>query len=226
MSQAMKAAAVLTAAGLSSRFNASHHTQKKELIIVEGKSVLQRTIDAFTAIPEIGIIVITYPSSYADEFRELLAVQPSDIPIILVEGGDTRQHSVRNGIEALSSFNPEIVMIHDGARPWVTTELIRATYEQALIHGGSAPGLFSRYALKSIDTDGFISTHHERDHIIEIQTPQTFRYPEIRKAHHLASHIERTYHDDTEIFSDWGGNIRIIPGDPKNIKITYLQDLE
>jgi len=223
----MQAAALITAAGTSNRFKTTHaQQQKKELFLIEGKSVIQHTIDAFLAIPEIGIIVITYPAAGQEEFLDHINSLSASIPIITVPGGETRQDSVRFGLEALTDAKPKMVMIHDGARPWITDRLIYKTYKEAVTYGGAAPGLTSRYALKSIDKNGFIYKHHERADIIEIQTPQIFRYQGILKAHRLAAHIDRVYTDDTEIYSDWGGDVLIVSGDPKNIKITYQQDLE
>lgn len=222
MDSPLESAAIITAAGLSTRFTSD---TKKEFSEVDGKSVLQHVLDAFLTLPSLKTIIITYSSTHKGLFEELTARQTTEIPILLVQGGDSRQASVRSGLEALSAVPPDIVLIHDGARPWVTPDLIEETYRQAVIHGGAAPGLGSRYALKSIDARGFITAHHDREQIIEIQTPQAFRYPDIRKAHQLASRIERVYHDDTEIYSDWGGAVRIIPGDPNNIKITYHKDI-
>ncbi len=226
----MQAAALITAAGLSSRFNSTTSHQKKELVLIEGKSVLQHTLEAFLASSWIGLIIITHPLKNGDHTKEhirsIIEELSPAVPVITVPGGKTRQISVHAGLEALTEYEPEMVLIHDGARPWITPELIRQTYCKAVEHGGAAPGLTARNALKGVDEQGLITTHHRREHIIEIQTPQVFRFSEILKAHRLASRIQRQYIDDTEVYTDWGGKVAIVPGDPKNIKITYQHDME
>jgi 2-C-methyl-D-erythritol 4-phosphate cytidylyltransferase/2-C-methyl-D-erythritol 4-phosphate cytidylyltransferase/2-C-methyl-D-erythritol 2,4-cyclodiphosphate synthase len=226
----MKSAALITAAGLSSRFNHSISRQKKELAQLNGKSVLQYGLEAFLAVEGIECILITYPvndgGKTVSHLENLVSILSADIPIIWVCGGPTRQKSVHAGLEALCEYDPEMVLIHDGARPWITPALIRETLHRAMEIGGAAPGLTTRSALKGIDDQGLITTHHRRSHVIEIQTPQIFRFPEILKAHRLAKRIDRQYIDDTEVFTDWGGQVSVVPGDPANIKITYLHDLE
>jgi 2-C-methyl-D-erythritol 4-phosphate cytidylyltransferase/2-C-methyl-D-erythritol 4-phosphate cytidylyltransferase/2-C-methyl-D-erythritol 2,4-cyclodiphosphate synthase len=226
----MKSAALITAAGQSSRFNQSISRQKKELAELDGKSVLRFTLEAFLAVEDVELILITYPlhggESTVSHVEMLINQLKPRIPVQWIPGGTTRQASVHAGLEALCTYDPEMVLIHDGARPWVTPALIRETLRKAVEIGGAAPGLTTRSALKGIDDHGLITTHHRRSHVIEIQTPQIFRFPEILKAHRLAKRIAREYIDDTEVYTDWGGRVSVVPGDPANIKITYFHDLE
>ncbi|MGM0431102.1 MAG: IspD/TarI family cytidylyltransferase [Spirochaetota bacterium] len=227
----MKAAALITAAGLSRRFNHTYTHQKKELMPLEGSSVLQHAVEAFLELSEVEHILVTYPMDDTGESRALLEhiVRKLKLPdhmLSWTKGGNTRQESVYNGLRDLASLSPEMVFIHDGARPWITPTLIKATLEKALSTGAAAPGLFSRNALKTIDDDGHITSHHSREAIVEVQTPQVFRYAEILEAHRLAQQNNKEYIDDTEVLTDWGGTVFIVPGDPNNIKITYYRDLE
>ncbi|MDA3835433.1 MAG: IspD/TarI family cytidylyltransferase [Spirochaetales bacterium] len=229
--QSMRAAALITAAGLSNRFNNSLSRQKKELMQGEGKSVLQRSIEAFLAVEVVDHILITYPEQDGektiDHVRQIQSLLQPFVSITCVPGGSTRQKSVHAGLEALTAYLPEMVLIHDGARPWITAALIRETYRKACETGGAAPGLAASNALKGIDKQGMITAHHQRTGIIEIQTPQIFRFSDILNAHRTAAgKIKHEYIDDTEVYTDWGGLVAVVPGDPANIKITYYRDLE
>ncbi len=225
----MQAAALITAAGLSTRFNTAHSQQKKELISIDGMSSLHRCVSQCILLPYIKLIIITHPEGdkFMLEHISSLSLQyENTCKIVPISGGKTRQDSVRKGLEAMRPYSPEMVIIHDGARPWITSELIDNTYREALKTGGAAPGLPSRNALKNIDKNNIITEHHERGKIVEIQTPQIFRYEQILSAHRKASKSAKQYIDDTEVYTDYGGNVAVVPGDPDNLKITYRTDLK
>lgn len=226
----MQAAALITAAGLSTRFNSTSDITKKELIFIEGRSVLSRVIERFILFPQVEMVIVTLPSTEFEKHARLVDQMFSSLDSRVehrcVPGGETRQQSVHLGLEALVDSAPQMVMIHDGARPWVTEKLIRRTYEAAMTCGGAAPGLTARNALKRIDSSGFIDRHYKREQIIEIQTPQIFRYEDILEAHRLASCDYDRYIDDTELFTDYGKEVLVVKGDAANIKITYKRDVE
>ncbi len=225
----MQAAALITAAGLSTRFNTALSQQKKELISIDGMSSLHRCVSQCISLSYIKLIIITHPEGdqlMIDHIAALSQQYEKSCVILPITGGETRQDSVRLGLETLDAYAPQMVIIHDGARPWITSELIDLTYKQALKIGGAAPGLLSRNALKDIDNKGIITSHHKRERIVEIQTPQVFIFAQILAAHRAALSHNKQYIDDTEIFTDHGGIVAVVPGDSDNVKITYRTDVK
>lgn len=226
----MLAAALITAAGLSSRFNGTTGITKKELVVIEGRSVLSRVIEQFTTFSQVQTIIITLPPADLEQqariVDQIFSSLDSRVTYRCVPGGETRQQSVHLGLEALTDAPPQYVLIHDGARPWVTQELIHRTFDAAMEFGAAAPGLSSRNALKGMDSSGFIDRHYRREEIVEIQTPQIFLFEEILKAHRLAAGDYERYIDDTEIYSDYGKKVAVVEGEATNRKITYRSDVE
>jgi len=231
---------LITAAGLSSRFretSGNYNHQKKEFHSLHGEPVLNRTIRIFfealcdsAYIPE--LLIITCTPGLSTETGEIVKTLniPARTKILLVEGGCTRQESVRNGLEKIAAVTtldtpPKLVLIHDASRPWVTKEIILSTLETAQVFGGAAPVIPQVDALKSIDKDGLIDGHYDRGRFVGVQTPQTFWFPEILSAHKLAKQHNKICYDDTEVFTDWGGKVKTIPGDPANRKITFYSDI-
>jgi len=153
--------------------------------------------------------------------------------IVPVPGGDTRQKSVRAGLEAAAehpgnspSERLDVVLIHDGARPWISAALITAVLEGARRHGGCAPVVSPPDAIKSVDEAGFITFHSGRGTTLGVQTPQGFVFDRILEAHRRAASDGAVYIDDTEIFEKYSGRVYTVPGDPRNRKITYPHDLD
>ncbi|MDC7127098.1 MAG: IspD/TarI family cytidylyltransferase [Spirochaetales bacterium] len=223
---------LITAAGSSSRMGDGI---KKEFRLLNNKPVIVSVIETFLDSGLFDYGLITFKSGTEDELRSLLQALDKKIaklkkPLIFCEGGTERQHSVRLGLQKLSTDIPElnnngIVLIHDGARPWLTKELIRNVSEGVINHGACAPAIPSVDAMKELNENGIISRHLNRATTIGIQTPQGFTFKEILEAHNKAETDNVKYIDDTEIFSTYSGHVYTVPGDIKNKKITYNEDL-
>jgi 2-C-methyl-D-erythritol 4-phosphate cytidylyltransferase len=223
---------IITAAGSSTRFqnpDDADKNLKKEFILIDDRTVLFHAVEPFLLTPSVKGIVITYPTGRFEETELALdnLVYASEIPVVLIEGGETRQKSVHRALLKLQDLELGIdfVAIHDGARPWVTSEVIINTLAIANIFGGAAPVIAIHDALKKIDSEGMIIGHMERNAVVAVQTPQTFRFPQILEAHHKAAATSKVYVDDTEIFIDFGGLVAASPGDRRNIKITTFADI-
>lgn len=121
---------------------------------------------------------------------------------------------------------PDIVLIHDGARPFVSPEIVLETAKAAFEFGAAAPGITPTDTQKIIDKDGFIKTHLERSSMTAIQTPQGFRFEKLFSAHKKAISENREFTDDTEIYALFEGKVKVVQGDAKNKKITYSQDYQ
>lgn len=229
----MRHAVIVTAAGSSCRFNEhSEKSQKKEFISLEGHTVLYRAVEPFTEVDGLCAIAITYRKNTLEETEKALEDLTSQIsvPVLFVEGGETRQRSVFNALKALYEKNGELqidyVSIHDGARPFVTKQLIGFTLAAALQYGAAAPAVSVNDTLIRTDGEGFICGRLDRTNVCRIQTPQIFRFPDILEAHVAAAENgEKKYTDDTEIYTDYGRKVAIVEGSPDNIKITFRKDL-
>jgi 2-C-methyl-D-erythritol 4-phosphate cytidylyltransferase/2-C-methyl-D-erythritol 2,4-cyclodiphosphate synthase len=222
-----RAFALITAAGLSTRFGG----QKKELEQLEGRTVLEHAIEPF--IETCSGIVVTCPPGLRAEFEAFFArsaMSPSIVRLergfAIVEGGSTRQDSVRLGLRALKELgcNRDIVLIHDGARPWISSNLVRSIIEQTRMHGACLP-LAPLAETPKIVEGQLVRTHPSRSHVMTAQTPQAFSFPEILAAHELAAGEGYVATDDAMIWDYYVGPVFWIEGERRNRKITYREDL-
>ncbi len=224
-------AVIITAAGLSERFQSSNSqvTGKKEYMLLDDRTVLYHALLPFTMIPSVQAIIVTYPQMYKDECESALdnLLFASTIPIHLVVGGPTRQKSVFNALTYIDELELDIsfVAIHDGARPFVSESIIIETLATASIFGAAVPAVAIHDAVKHISKEGIIDGHIDRNALVQIQTPQIFRFPEILHCHQKVVDNNKVYVDDSEIFSESGFNVAISKGSPDNRKITTYEDI-
>lgn len=210
--------AVIPSAGLSSRMNSGVN---KNFMLLNKKPVLLYTLTAFDNCPEIDEIIIVCKQSEKDTVLELISLLHK--PIKIVVGGDTRQQSVYNGLQSVDE-RCGIAVIHDGARPFVTETLIAETILAAIKCGASTA------AVKAKDThvlalDNKIDKLLDRNVLYTLQTPQTFRYELIIKAHESAKTDEYIGTDDTSLAKRLGYDVALIESSYDNIKITTADDL-
>jgi len=231
------AAAVICAAGSSYRMGGI----KKEFQRLDPShplTVLGSAVSAFAAVPSVQTIVIAVNENCEADAR--LALAPERLSaqrpeVLFVTGGKSRRASVFSALRALSPRNPCYVLIHDGARPWVSPSLIENLIEevkkyQAVIPllpvtetpkecGSSLEGRVTR------EEAVFIKTHLKRANTGVAQTPQAFRFQEILRAHEKAAEAgDEEFTDDAEIWGRFCGPVAVIPGSPENRKITFPQD--
>ena len=204
--------AVVLCAGKGERTGLEYN---KVLYVVGQKTVLETTLDVF-ARTEVERIVLVI--SRDDE----KAISPLVKPyrnVKTVYGGATRTESVRLGLKALSGC--DIVVIHDGARPFVTADTIAASIESAQRFGSGIAAVPTVDTIKQVE-DGAIVRSLDRSILYNIQTPQTFRYAEILEAYETASGV---YTDDSEVYEKAGHVPHIVRGAYDNIKLTTPADL-
>lgn len=220
-------AVLITSAGSSSRMGIG---EKKEYLLLEGVPVLQKSLEAFFSTGLFHWYVITVPPGGEVKAKEVLSVwlqaPKQRESTLIVSGGATRQESVRLGLLALQSHNPSTVLIHDGARPWIHPNTIQAVWEAVQKEGACAPVIPLVDSLKRLSPEGTIAEHVDRSAFVGIQTPQGFRYEQILKAHLLAASDGKEYLDDTEIYHRYMGPVHTVPGDRRNRKITFAEDLQ
>ena len=217
----IRCAAIIVAAGRGQRFGGDGPKQYQDLA---GEPLLRRTLRTFAAHPLITDIVPVIHADdtllYTDAIAGISGGQKITSPVI---GGTTRQDSVRNGLESLASDPPDIVLIHDGARP-MNSERIIGDVIAALTHAdGALPTLPVVDTLKRISDGDRVGATVPRDDIAQAQTPQGFRYASILDAHRqMAKH---TFTDDAAVMEKHGGKVISVPGDAANIKVTTMEDL-
>jgi 2-C-methyl-D-erythritol 4-phosphate cytidylyltransferase len=235
---AEKIAAVIVAAGSSNRMGGI----KKEYLSLPGSplaqnnkplTVLGSAAMAFAADKRITLIVFVIPAGGEEEARSSLPGEFFEMEkeILFVQGGSTRQGSVYNALSLLEPYMPSIVLIHDGARPWIKTDLIEKIIDavSANGHGAAIPVMPMTETPKEIEFSGaegtgIVTRHLRRRNLGMAQTPQGFRFPEILSAHQKAAGLE--YTDDAEIWGKFIGPVAVIPGESENRKITFPADME
>ena len=171
-------------------------------------------------------IVITMSHELIDDTIILLGRYMAMDSVNIIRGGETRQESVLNGLSFLEKVNPDYVLIHDGARPWITAGLIRAVLDKTAENNACIPAIKAQDAMKIIKGNKLIDRHLEREITYCAQTPQGFRFEDILNAHRTAVSDGITFIDDSEIYSKYIGSVYIVEGDAENRKITYKYDLE
>ena len=223
-------ALVLTAAGSSLRFSSSFaegEGVKKEFLKIDGHSVLYRAAEPFFELPGLCAVVITCREGSEDETLVAMEdlVDVGSIPMLFIKGGATRQESVRLALERLAALGLpfEFVAVHDGARPFVTPDLIVRTLAMAYTAGGAVPATALTDSIRRCDASGRIVESVPRSGLMKVQTPQIFDFHKLLEAHRIAEGDEAT--DDSELFIRAGHACYVIQGDEANRKITYEEDI-
>lgn len=225
--EVLKAAVIITAAGSSLRMGIGN---KKEFLKLDGQmdgqSVLLKSVEPFVKSKLFIEYVIVLQEKEIEKGETLLSSLLSLGNFNFVSGGETRQESVCNGLLALKHKALDIVLIHDGARPWITEEVINKVLMKAVKTGAAIPVVPSVNAMKTINTQGIIISDLNRKFTVSAQTPQGFIFNKILTSHETARHDNLEYIDDAEIYSRYAGAVVTVPGATANRKITYLSDME
>jgi 2-C-methyl-D-erythritol 4-phosphate cytidylyltransferase/2-C-methyl-D-erythritol 2,4-cyclodiphosphate synthase len=207
----MRIAAILVAAGSGSRFGAE---TPKQFLSLAGAPVIRHAAEALAR-----YVNTLQPVGDADPIETALE-HLQHLPA--VPGGATREESVRAGLEALASWAPDVVLVHDAARPLIPSGTIPALLA-ALDHApGAIPAIPVADTLKRV-VDGLITATAPRDGLFRAQTPQAFRFPVLLAAHRAGAHSSAT--DDASLLEAAGQTVAIVPGSEDNIKLTYPEDL-
>ena len=208
----MKINAVITAGGTSSRFG----NKNKLLEKVYDKEIIKYTIDAFEA-SNVDEIIVCSHISIMDELKEIFKDYEK---ITFTEGGTTRQQSVYNGLQKSEC---DYVIIHDGARPMVTTDIINNCIEMVKDMKALTVATKTIDTIKEVENGKIIRTI-DRSKLYNTQTPQAFEYTLIKKAHD--NHKDQNFTDDAGMLEALGETVYILDGSYKNIKITTQFDIE
>ena len=211
----MFVSAIIAAGGRGARFGGE---TPKQLLTLGGRSILHRTIDAFVASPSVDELVVALPRELAESPPAYL--RDAAKPTRVVTGGERRQDSVANAFRCISN-QAEIVVIHDAARPFVTDELIGRTIDAARETGAAIAALPAHDTVKRTDAAGIVTATLPREEIHLAQTPQAFRVDVLREALALGGEAP----DEAVLVERAGHRVRVVPGEPENLKITTPADL-
>ena len=208
--------ALIVAGGSGRRFG-----RKKQFLDLTGIPVLKRAVSCFETHARVTRVIVVVPEEDIPEAEDLLAGSPRDL--IVTRGGRTRQESVRNGLTV--ARESRVVLIHDGVRPFVSPELIDRVIDGLEGADGCIPGLALTDTVKE-SRDGVVVKTVPRDGLFQVQTPQAFVTSVIREEHMKAARTGRDlFTDDSSLLETAGLTVRIVDGDPYNIKITYPEDI-
>jgi len=218
----MQVTAIIVAAGEGKRIGGAI---SKTFLPVAGRPLVLRTLDRFFSTKSVEQVILVVADKDIRRSQELIRSDSnlSQRPWLLQAGGESRQASVRHGLERLGS-DCEIVAIHDGARPFVSAGLIDRCVDEARRSGAAVIGLPVRDTIKVVSEDHWVKATSPRNTLWEIQTPQVFRKEIIVEAHHWGKRqaIEAT--DDAMLVEQMGQPVFLLEGERTNIKITVPED--
>jgi 2-C-methyl-D-erythritol 4-phosphate cytidylyltransferase / 2-C-methyl-D-erythritol 2,4-cyclodiphosphate synthase len=212
-------AAVIVAAGRGRRAGGHLPKQYRELA---GEPVIRSSLSLFAWHGQIGAVqAVIHPDdrgAYEAAAKGLRLLPP-------VSGGASRQASVRAGLEALSARPPDIVLIHDAARPFCSTELVSRAIVACGATGAAIPALEVTDTIKRVDTDGHVAGTIDRLQLRAVQTPQAFKFAALLDAHQRAAQEGRDDFTDDAALAEWAGiKVATFAGESGNVKLTTDED--
>lgn len=212
--------AIILAGGRGKRMESK---VSKQYIEIKGKPILYYTLKRFIDCNFIDNIILVLPKDEIEYCKnEILKKYSLNVNNIVV-GGMERQDSVYNALESIT--DTEIVLIHDGARPFVSNEIIKQGIEFAKVYGAAAPGVTPKDTIKIKNKEGFSIETPNRENLVAIQTPQVFNFNMISECHKKIQQDKIVVTDDTMVAELYGNKVYLYNGDYTNIKVTTPEDL-
>ena len=200
-------------------------TSRKQFMLLEGSPILLHTIRKFVASPAVVEIVVALRAEDIDWVRELLHAENFSKPVRLVEGGDSRQHSVEN---ALASLGPgtELVAVHDAVRPFIEHSVLDKVFAEAAETGAAIVGIVPVDTVKQVHRNKIRQTI-PRERLVLAQTPQVFRFDLLTQAFASAREDGFTGTDESSLVERLDQvEVSVVPGSDRNIKITKPSDMD
>jgi 2-C-methyl-D-erythritol 4-phosphate cytidylyltransferase len=233
----MKVVAIIPAAGLGTRMAPVPSTRtkampSKQFTELGGIPILIHTLRRFAASPEVNEIYVALRGNEIEGFRSRLEKEANDVlqkKVEFVEGGEHRQNSVANAVATINAGPEDVILVHDGVRPFVTEQIIHEVVQAASKHGAAIAGMPAVDTVKQVERtpDGaLIKTTIPREKVVLAQTPQGFRYEVLKKAFDEASADGFLGTDEASLVERSGHEVAVVMGSPRNIKITTPGDME
>jgi 2-C-methyl-D-erythritol 4-phosphate cytidylyltransferase len=218
----MRTLAIILAGGTGKRMGTSTN---KQFLLLENKPIIVRTLQIFEECRQVdGIYLVVNHRDLSLIQEEILEPYKFNKIVKLVIGGRLRQDSVKNGLEAIEP-PCDVVIIHDGARPFVSPAFIDKGIFLMEMFDAIIPALPVKDTIKVVSKEGFVTKTLERDSLWAVQTPQTFKYETVLKAYREGMSKKLYGYDDATFLEHMGKRVKVIEGSPYNIKITTPEDL-
>lgn len=214
--------AIILAGGKGKRMGTS---VSKQFIDIKGKPIIYYTLKKFSENKKIDNIIVVLPEDEVRYFKENILKKYELRINKIVIGGKERQDSVYNALKSLDNSNTDIVLIHDGARPFISDRIINEGIKFAEIYGAAAPGVMPKDTIKVKNEKNFSVDTPNRVNLVSIQTPQVFKFDEILECHEKIRYNGEMVTDDTMVVEMYGYSVYIYEGEYTNIKITTPEDL-
>ena len=217
MSLTSKHTILIVAGGRGTRMGGP---QPKQFLELAGRPVLMHTLEAFDRWDASARLIVVLPEDQIDTWKRLCEAHVFGRIPRVVAGGETRFHSVRNGLDAVTSDG--LIAVHDGVRPLVAPSVIAACFAAAADGGAAVPVVPVVESVREVDADGG-SRPVDRTRLRVVQTPQVFRADVLRAAYCLP--YDPRFTDDASVVEASGVAVRLVPGNRENIKLTTPMDL-
>lgn len=218
-----KLAVIIPAAGSGTRMGSS---KPKPFIILGDKQIIWHTINVFLKLDNVIQIIIPTSKEWLGEVEVICESLPkSKVHFDVIAGGSERQFSIQNGLKFLRD-DVDLVAVHDAIRPFIDRDLIKKTCKKASSYGGAIVGVPVKDTIKKVEQNQSIIETPDRNTLWQAQTPQIFRKELLTKAYYSATEEDFFGTDDASLVERIGGDIKIVKGDRKNLKITYPIDLK
>ena len=216
-------AAVIVAGGRGERAGGGAPKQYRN---IAGEPMIRPTLRAFLQHAGIGLVQPVIGNADAEAFRAATADMKTDMKTLApVPGGATRQASVRAGLEALAARSPALVLIHDAARPFLTSDLIDRAIAAGKATGAAVPGIAVADTVKQIDAASIVTETLDRNLLRIVQTPQVFGFDLILQAHRRAAAAGLDSFTDDAALAEWAGQrVSVFEGESGNVKVTTNED--
>ena len=214
--------AIILACGKGKRMGSAI---SKQFIDIKGKPIIYYTLKKFSENKKIDNIIVVLPEDEVKYFKENILKKYELRINKIVIGGKERQDSVYNALKSLKNSSTDIVLIHDGARPFISERIINEGIKFAEIYGAAAPGVMPKDTIKVKNEKNFSVDTPNRANLVSIQTPQVFKFDEILECHEKIRYNGEMVTDDTMVVEKYGYSVYLYDGEYTNIKVTTPEDL-
>ena len=214
--------AIILAGGKGKRMRSAI---SKQFIDIKGKPIIYYTLKKFSENKKIDNIIVVLPEDEVKYFKENILKKYELRINKIVIGGKERQDSVYNALKSLKNSSTDIVLIHDGARPFISERIINEGIKFAEIYGAAAPGVMPKDTIKVKNEKNFSVDTPNRANLVSIQTPQVFKFDEILEGHEKIRYNGEKVTDDTMVVEKYGYSVYLYDGEYTNIKVTTPEDL-
>ncbi|GAB7025799.1 2-C-methyl-D-erythritol 4-phosphate cytidylyltransferase [Geotalea toluenoxydans] len=223
----MRAVALIPAAGMGKRMGKRMGAgMNKQYLLLDGRPILAHTLEIFEEASFVDDIYVVIPQAEIAFCREQVVEKYGFTKVRdVIAGGSERQYSVLNGIRALSGYREDdVVIIHDGVRPFIPTKILKHSIEVASQYDGALVAVPAKDTVKTVEA-GVVTGTPPRENIWLAQTPQSFRHGIISAAHEIAAAEGFLGTDDASLVERMGRQVHVVMGDYRNIKITTPEDM-